>query len=96
MLKLTVLALALTAAPAFASSHHHAEPLAKPAAAKLLLRDMVWQCGDSGCAAGRSNSRPAVVCALLVKKVGGLKSFTTGGEAMAASELEKCNARAGR
>jgi hypothetical protein len=94
MLKPIVIAFALASSPAFASSHYHAQPAAKPEATKLVLRDTVWKCGDAGCAATKSNSRPGIVCALLVKKVGSLKSFTVGGAALAAPELEKCNARA--
>jgi hypothetical protein len=93
MLKPALLSLALLASPAFASSHYHAEPTAKPAAAKLVLRDTIWNCGDGGCAAARSNSRPAIVCAVLVKKVGALRSFSVGGTSLSAEDLEKCNAR---
>jgi len=94
MLKPTIIALALTGSPAHPGPHYHAEPAATPQATKLVLRDTVWKCGDAGCAAGKSNSRPAVVCAVLVKKVGNLKSFAVAGEPLTAEELEKCNARA--
>jgi hypothetical protein len=95
MYKPLVLGLALAATPALANSHYHAQPAATPAAAKLVLRDTIWSCGDAGCAAPtRSNSRPAIVCELLVKQVGALRSFSVGGEALSAGQLEKCNARA--
>jgi hypothetical protein len=94
MLRPTILALALVATPALAS-HYQAEPAAKPAAAKIILRDTIWSCTDAGCAAGRSNSRPAIVCEVLVKEVGALKSFSVAGRPLSAAELEKCNARAG-
>jgi hypothetical protein len=90
-----ILGLALIAAPAFASSHYHAEPAVKPAAAKIVLRDTIWSCGDAGCASSsKSNSRPAIVCEVLVKQVGALRSFSAGGEPLSAQQLEKCNARA--
>jgi hypothetical protein len=94
MLKPALLSLALVASPAFASSHYHAAPVVKPAAAKIALRDTVWKCGDGGCAAAASSSRPNVVCAVLVKKVGSLSSFSVSGQALSAEELEKCNSRA--
>ena len=95
MFRTAILALALTATPAVAGRHYHAQPAAKPEAAKLVLRDTIWSCGDSGCAAAtRSNSRPAIVCAVLVKEVGALRSFSAGGRALSAEQLEKCNARA--
>ena len=92
-LGLFTFALALSA-PAAASSHYHAKPAVAPASAKFVLRDIVWRCGDAGCSAGESNSRPAIVCAVLARDVGTLLSFSVAGRAMSAQELEKCNARA--
>ncbi len=94
MIRTTILGLTLASAPALAAPHYQAEPAAKPAAAKLVLRDTVWRCGESGCAGSRSNSRPAIVCAVLAKEVGALRSFSSEGSALSADELEKCNARA--
>ncbi len=95
MLKALIPALALIATPALAAGHYHAQPAAKPAAAKLVLRDTIWSCGDAGCAAAsQSSSRPAIVCAILVKEVGALRSFSAGGQPLTAEQLEKCNARA--
>jgi hypothetical protein len=93
MIRAFFLAAALVSAPSYAMSHYHAAPAAKPASSTLVLRDVVWKCGDVTCAAGKSNSRPAIVCALLAKQVGALRSFSASGEAMTPSELEKCNAR---
>ena len=95
MYRAAILSLALIASPALASSHYHAEPAAKPAASKLVLRDTIWTCGDGGCAsASKSNSRPAIVCEVLVKEVGALRSFTFAGQALSPEQLEKCNSRA--
>jgi hypothetical protein len=95
MYKALIPALALVAAPTLAGSHYHAQPAAKRAAAKLVLRDTIWSCGDTGCAAPtRSNSRPAIVCEILVKEVGALRSFSAGGQPLTAEQLEKCNSRA--
>jgi len=95
MLRIAIASLlALTATPALASSHYHAQPQAAPEADRFVLRDTVWTCGEEGCAAGKSNSRPVVVCAVLAKEVGVLSSFSVGGEEISADELEKCNTRA--
>jgi hypothetical protein len=94
MFRTALVALALVSAPALATSHYQAEPAAKPSEAKLVLRDTVWKCGDAGCAAAKSNSRPTIVCAVLAKEVGALRSFSAGGKPLAADELEKCNSRA--
>ena len=94
MIRTLILGFALAAAPALAAPAYQAEPAAKPAAAKLVLRDTVWKCGDAGCAGSQSNSRPAVVCAVLAREVGALRSFSAEGRTLSAEELEKCNARA--
>jgi hypothetical protein len=95
MMRALILSLAFLSVPALAGTpHYQAEPAARPAAVKLVLRDMVWTCGDSGCVAGRSNSRPQIVCAVLARKIGSLRSFSSEGVAMGAEELEKCNSRA--
>ena len=95
MLRPAILGLTLLATPALASGQYQAEPAAKPAAAKLVLRDTLWSCGDSGCVtASRSGSRPAIVCELLVKEVGALRSFSVAGRPLSPEQLEKCNARA--
>jgi hypothetical protein len=94
MIRAAIIASALFAAPAFAAPAFQAQPEAAPAAAKFVLRDTIWTCGDTGCAANASDSRAAVVCALLAKEVGALKTFSVRGEALAPDALAKCNARA--
>ena len=94
MFRAAVLASILLAAPGVAAAHYQAEPVAKPAESKFVLRDTIWTGGEAGCAAGKSNSRPAIVCAVLAGKVGALRSFSAGGEPLDAAQLEKCNARA--
>jgi hypothetical protein len=89
-----ILAFAFASTPALAAAHYHAEPAAKPAQAKYVLKDIVWKCGDQGCAGGKGSSRPAIVCAVLARQVGPLRSFAVEGQALAAGDLEKCNARA--
>ena len=95
MLRPAILCATLIAAPAFANSHYHAQPAVKPVMTKLVVRDTIWSCGDGGCeAATKSGSRPAIVCEVLVKQVGALRSFTVAGQAITPEQLEKCNARA--
>ncbi len=95
MLRSVMLPLALLSAPALASaSHYHAQPIEQPADARLIARDTIWKCGASGCTSPRSGSRPAIVCASLVRKVGALRSFSADGPRFDAQELENCNRRA--
>ena len=93
MFKSALLAFALFSTPVLAAPAFEADPTAKPAAERIVLRDTIWRCGDAGCAAGKSSSRPAVVCAVFAKKVGSLRSFSAEGQALSPEELEKCNAR---
>ncbi len=92
MFRSAILSLALLSAPALAQ--YHAQPQARPAAAQVIARDVLWRCGDGGCVAPTNHSRPAIVCALLVREVGALRSFTAEGRAFSAEELENCNRRA--
>jgi hypothetical protein len=94
MIRAAIVAFAVLASPAFAAPAYEAQPDAAPSATRFALRDTVWKCSDTGCIATASNSRPAVVCAVLAKEVGPLRSFTFKGEALSAEELGKCNARA--
>jgi hypothetical protein len=83
------------AGPALASGvHYRAEPASPPATERLVVRDVVWKCGAAGCVAGKSNSRANVECAALARQVGTLRTFSAGGQALPADQLEKCNARA--
>ncbi|HYE28938.1 MAG TPA: hypothetical protein VEA61_12005 [Allosphingosinicella sp.] len=79
------------AAPA---GQYRAEPASPPAAARLIVRDIVWRCGASGCVALRGNSRPAIDCSALAHEIGTLRSFSVEGRALEPAALEKCNARA--
>jgi len=90
-------ALLLAAAPGHAAStgYYAATPVAPPAAAKLVVRDTLWKCGEAGCAASaKSNSRAAIVCQALAGRVGALTAFRAGAEEFDAAALAKCNARA--
>ena len=94
MIRMLVAASALLAAPALAAPAFQAQPQTAPTETKFVVRDTIWTCGNSGCAAAASASRPAVVCALLAREAGTLTSFSVKGEALAPDALAKCNERA--
>jgi hypothetical protein len=94
MLRYAILSLALVAAPAFAGSFQ-AETNAAPARAQFVARDSIWRCTGTMCvSSNRTSTRPAIVCAALVREAGALKSFSVDGRAFGAEELQSCNARA--
>lgn len=90
---LLALTAALAAAPA-AGAVYSATPVAAPAGAQVVARDVVWACGSESCAGVTNNGRPIVVCQALAKKTGRIASFSVDGRAFAAAELERCNASA--
>ena len=89
-----LIALPLLGGTAFAGTQYRAEPEARPAAVRMIVKDVVWKCGAGGCIAPQGHSRPAVDCSALVREVGTLRSFTVGGQPLDAAALGKCNARA--
>jgi hypothetical protein len=94
MFRPALLALAFLSTPAFAAGYFDAQPLARPAQERFVARDNAWRCGEAGCSSARSSTRPALVCASLVREVGALRSFSVGGRAFSSDELEACNSRA--
>ena len=92
-LSLAILAAsALFAAPA--AAHYVVIPASKVGAQTVALQGVTWRCGDEGCTAGETSSRPEIVCAAFAKKIGAVLSFAAGNRALDAAALEKCNARA--
>ena len=91
---LLLVAVLLASIAAAAAPAYTAEPATAPMSDKLVLRDTVWKRSGGAFLASGSGSRPAVVCALLAKEVGQLKSFSIGGAPISPQDLEKCNARA--
>lgn len=84
--------LALIVQPA--TAHYRAEPTTSPAAARPIVRGQMWTCAGGTCTTGVGDSRPAIVCAALVRELGALRSFTVRGRAFSAEELSRCNRRA--
>ena len=83
---------ALAASPALATTYS-AKPISQ-SAPKIVARDIIWACGPAACQGSTNESRPAIVCQSLAKKVGRLESFVADGRAFASAELDRCNAAA--
>jgi len=92
----TVLAasLALAGAAQAQSPTFRAVPATAVEQASVIADGVLWRCGAEGCLATNANSRPAIVCAQAVRKVGKLESFSVGTQAFDAEALAKCNAKA--
>ena len=89
---LTLCALALSAAPAAASTY--SAKLAVPTTERIIARDIIWTCGADACQGATDESRPAVLCQSLARRVGKVGSFVADGRAFAPAELDKCNSAA--
>ena len=77
------------------SGSFYSATLTVPAdAARAVAGGVVWNCAGTDCSAPRGTSRPAVMCARLVREVGQVSSFVANGEALDAAGLERCNAAA--
>jgi len=83
----------LAAAPAMAANYS-AKPVSPATESRIATRDILWSCGPQACFGSTQNSRPVVLCQALAKKAGRIESFSVNGRAMAAAELERCNASA--
>lgn len=85
---------AIAPAPAQAAEgpYYRAELAAPAKAAKPIAGGMVWSCSQNACTSGKGTSRPAIVCARLVKEVGPVASFTAAGKALEADDIARCNA----
>ena len=90
------LLISATTMPAFAAAPMYklVPATAVTSAKSVVVGETLWRCGPTGCVAGESNSRPAIVCAQAARKVGKIESFTANGTAFTADELTKCNAKA--
>ena len=90
---LIVAAAAFVGAPAAASTYS-AKPAVAPEEARIIARDISWNCGPNACLGNTELSRPAILCQGLAKRAGKLTSFVADGRAFAPAELDKCNASA--
>jgi len=62
--------------------------------ARFIARDIVWNCGPAACQGATENGRPVVLCQSLAKRAGHVDTFVVDGRALAAADLERCNASA--
>ncbi len=87
------LGAAVSPAPAQAGegAFYRAQLAAPAAKGTAVAGGLAWKCAETACAAGKGTSRPAIVCARLVKKVGQVSAFTAGGKALDAEDLARCN-----
>jgi len=69
-----LLAALAIAAPASAASYT-AKPATPASEARIVARDIVWNCGADSCRGSTDESRPQVLCQSLAKKAGKLESF---------------------
>ncbi len=74
---------------------YYSATLAAPAeASRAIAGGVVWNCAGTDCSAPRGTSRPAIMCARLVREVGAVARFAADGQALDAAALERCNAAA--
>jgi len=94
-IRLGLVATLMMSGEALAAAGGHEAVLEKPAGkSRIVVHDLLWQCDDRRCvAAVRSDSRPAIVCMALAGAFGPVLDFSTGGEALDAAGLARCNAR---
>ncbi len=85
-------AAALAVSPAFGAAY--SARLSAPLTDRFIARDITWNCGPDACQGATSESRPVVLCQSLAKRAGRIDSFLVDGRALAAAELDKCNASA--
>lgn len=84
-------AIAPTPANAAEGPFYRAELAAPAQPGKTIASGQVWSCNETACVSGKGTSRPAIVCARLVKQVGPVASFVADGKALKADALAKCN-----
>lgn len=91
----TAASFAITAAPvrASAAGPFYSATLSRPmdGAQKLIQKGVLWTCEGANCSAPRDTSRPTIVCARLVQKVGPVARFATPKGDLEAEDLARCN-----
>jgi len=87
---LAISAVLFAAVPA-ATATYSAKPVV-PVSQRFIARDIVWSCGPAACQGATDESRPAVLCQSLSRRVGRLESFIVDGRVFAPADLDRCNA----
>ncbi|HVJ72227.1 MAG TPA: hypothetical protein VM531_12095 [Sphingomicrobium sp.] len=86
-------AIATLASPALAGTYS-AKLAAAPASAKIIGKDISWNCTADGCRGSTEASRPIIICEDLAKRAGRIEGFSADGKALTAEQLAKCNSAA--
>ena len=76
-------------------AYYVATPAAKVEKVRLMTRSTPWSMQNGAFVAAKAPERDTVLCQLVARDVGGLTSFSVGGKAYDAAQLDKCNAKAG-
>ncbi len=88
-----IAAAALAGSPAVAATYT-AKPAVQPETARIIARDISWNCGPTACIGKTAESRPAILCEGLAKRAGRLENFVADGRAFGEAPLARCNASA--
>lgn len=94
MLRPVLLLATLVAVAAPAAAANYSAKLASPATGRIVVREINWACAGNSCTGATQESRPAVLCQALAKRVGKVDGFLVDGRAFSDAELAKCNASA--
>ncbi len=87
--------LSPVAAIAQSGAYYSAEPVNAPTKPSVITSGTLWKCAGNTCTAPKSTQRDAIMCQLVVQRLGALKSFTVNGQAVDGGTLKACNERAG-
>lgn len=90
----TAAAFTATALPVHAASGaFYSATLTRPmdGTQKVIQKGVLWKCEGAECSAPRDTSRPTIVCARLVQKVGPVARFATPNGDLAEQDLARCN-----
>ncbi|WP_375428017.1 hypothetical protein [uncultured Sphingomonas sp.] len=75
-------------------AYYIAVPEGRTGKASLITRSTPWTLRGDAYVANRAPEREIVLCQLLARNIGKLRSFSAGGMSLGDAALEKCNARA--
>lgn len=87
---IAIVAVALAAPASQAATF--AATTATPSAARVVTRDIAWNCAGATCRGATEASRPVILCQGLAKRSGRIEQFAVDGRPLSAAELARCNA----
>ncbi len=77
------------------AASYAATPVQRSASVRLIAPDISWACGPDACQGSTDESRPLVLCQELASRTGRIAAFLVNGRAFSATELDRCNVKAG-